>query len=117
MTNVIEHVDGRYMVAAPAGGAGGGATSVATRPATWHEIMAYLERQAVAAKAHLDILLGRMDEHKANEPVPDLPPEPATPVSEPYIPPAPSEPNGIVTAPTSPVGDEHHDAPAEEHHA
>jgi hypothetical protein len=57
VTEIIEHADGRFIVTEPAGGTGGGATSTATRVATFEEIkdhlevwMRHLETQLEAAK-------------------------------------------------------------------
>lgn len=80
----FEDTMGRIMVEEPAGGTGGGMTSVATRPATDDEIMAFHADRVAKAKAEIEAAeeahknaQKAHDEHRAlQEPVIGAPPPP-----------------------------------------
>lgn len=80
----FEDTMGRIMVEEPAGGTGGGMTSVATRPATDDEIMAYHTDRVAKAKAEIEAAevahkdaQKAHDEHRAlQDPVIGAPPPP-----------------------------------------
>ena len=87
MTQIIEHPDGRIMVAETAGGSGGGATSTATRPALWEEVRDHLARAAQAAEAAFDAAKTRLAAHMETVPGSSAPPVAAEPSPEPDPPP------------------------------
>lgn len=76
MAQTFRDDQGRIMVGEPAGGTGGGVTSMATRPATPEEITAFHDREMQEARAALDAAEQHRKDHDEQDVVVGASPPP-----------------------------------------